>query len=68
MTLIPTVDELACAAHGDCALTAPDVFTIEEIAVVTGSGSDDAILAAARACPAAAITVTDAENDEQIYP
>ena len=49
MTLIPTVDEFACAAHGDCALAAPDVFTVEDLAVVTGPGSDDAILAAARA-------------------
>jgi hypothetical protein len=29
---------------------------------VTGHGSDDAILAAARACPAGAITVSDAET------
>ena len=68
MTLIPTVDEFACAAHGDCALAAPDVFTIEDIAVVTGHGSDDAILAAARACPAGAITVTDAKTGRQVYP
>ena len=68
MTLIPTVDEFACAAHGDCALAAPDVFTVEDIAVVTGDGSDDAILAAARACPAGAITVTDAESGRQVYP
>jgi ferredoxin len=68
MTLIPTVDEFACAAHGDCALAAPDAFTIEDIAVVTGTGSDDAILAAARACPAGAITVTDADTGRQVYP
>jgi ferredoxin len=68
MTLIPTVDEYACAAHGDCALAAPDVFTVEDIAVVTGNGSDDAILAAARACPAGAISVTDAESGRRVYP
>jgi ferredoxin len=68
MTLTPHVDELACAAHGDCALIAPDVFTIEEIAIVTGEGTDDAILAAARACPAGAITVTDAATGDQVYP
>lgn len=68
MTLIPTVDEFACAAHGDCALAAPDVFTVEDIAVVTGHGSDDTILAAARACPAGAITVTDAESGRRVYP
>lgn len=68
MTLIPTVDAFACAAHGDCALAAPDVFTVEDIAVVTGHGSDDTILAAARACPAGAITVTDAESGRRVYP
>lgn len=68
MTLTPHVDELACAAHGDCALIAPDVFTIEDVAVVTGEGTDDAILAAARACPAGAITVTDADTGDQVYP
>ena len=48
MTLTVHVDEFACAAHGDCAIAAPGVFTIDDIAVVTGEGSDEAILAAAR--------------------
>ena len=68
MTLTAQVDEFACAAHGDCALVAPSVFTIDDIAVVTGHGSDEAIIAAARACPAAAITVTDTETGRQAYP
>ncbi len=68
MTLIPHIDEFACAAHGDCALVAPDVFTVDDIAVVTGQGSDDEILAAARACPAGAITVTEKDTGEQTYP
>ena len=51
MTLMPNIHELACAAHGDCALAAPEVFTIEDIAVVTGKASDEAILKAAQACP-----------------
>jgi ferredoxin len=68
MTLIPQVDELACAAHGDCALIAPAVFTIEDIAIVTGEGTDEAILAAAHACPAGAITVTDARSGAKVYP
>ena len=68
MTLIPYIDELACAAHGDCARAAPEVFTIEDIAVVTGNGSDEAILNAAQACPAGAIIVTDEPTGEQIYP
>jgi ferredoxin len=68
MTFIPHVDEFSCAAHGDCALVAPGVFTIEDIAIVTGEGSDEAILAAARACPAGAIAVTDKDTGEQVYP
>ena len=68
MTLTPHIDELACLGHGDCALVAPHVFTIEDVAVVTGAGSDAQILAAARACPAGAIVVTDSETGEQMYP
>ena len=68
MTLTAHVDEFACAAHGDCAIAAPGVFTIDDIAVVTGEGSDEAILAAARACPAGAITVTDKATGEEVYP
>ena len=68
MSLQAHVDEFACLAHGDCALVAPGVFTVEDIAVVTGEGSDEAILAAARACPAGAITVTDARTGEPVYP
>ena len=68
MTLIPYIDELACAAHGDCALAAPEVFTIDDIAVVTGKGSDEAILKAAQGCPAGAIIVTDEQTGEQIDP
>jgi ferredoxin len=68
MTLTPHIDELACAAHGDCALATPDVFTVEDIATVTGTGSDDAILQAAQTCPAGAIIVTDARTGEQVYP
>ena len=68
MTLTVHVDEFACAAHGDCALVAPGVFTVEDTAVVTGEGTDEAILAAARACPAGAITLTDASTGDLVYP
>jgi ferredoxin len=68
MTLIPHIDEFACAAHGDCALAAPGVFTVEDIAIVTGTDSDDQILQAARSCPSGAITVTDTRTFEQVYP
>lgn len=68
MTLIPHIDELACAAHGDCALVAPGVFAVEDIAIVVGTGTNDAVLEAARACPAGAIAVVDEETGEQAYP
>lgn len=68
MTLTIHIDEYACSAHGDCALEAPDAFTVEEVAVVTGTASDDALLRAARACPAGAIVLTDTQTGEQIYP
>ena len=68
MTLIPQVDEFTCAAHGDCALAAPNTFTIDDIAIVTGEGTDEEILAAARACPAGAISVIDQDTGEQVYP
>ena len=68
MTLIPRIDELACAAHGDCALVAPGVFAVDDIAVVVGTGTDDVVLEAARACPAGAIAVVDEQTGEAIYP
>lgn len=67
MTLIPKVDELACAGHGDCAVIAPDVFDVEDIALVAGTGPDDLILEAARGCPATAIAVYD-DSGAQVYP
>jgi ferredoxin len=68
MTLVPHIDELACAAHGDCALVAPAVFTVEDIAVVTGKGSDKEVMEAARSCPSSAIIVVDEETGRQEYP
>jgi ferredoxin len=66
MTLIPRIDEMACCAHGDCAAIAPGVFTVDEIAVVTGTGPDELLIEAARACPAAAIELVDAETGELV--
>ena len=67
MPLTPRIDELACAGHGDCAVVAPDVFEIEDIAVVIGTGPDDLIMEAARAGPSTAIAVFD-ESGAQVYP
>jgi ferredoxin len=69
MSLLPTVDSYACALHGDCADVAPDVFNIDgDVAEVIGTGSDETILAAARACPSTAISVVDQATGRQVYP
>ena len=66
MTLLPRVDEYSCCGHGDCAAIAPNVFRVDEIAVVTGEGPDDVVLEAARACPAMAIEVVDEATGEPV--
>jgi ferredoxin len=66
MTLLPIVDEMACCGHGDCAAVAPDIFRVDDIAVVTGTGPDDLVLKAARACPAAAVSVRDAATGAEV--
>ncbi len=68
MTLIPTVDEGACSAHGDCATIAPRAFALADTAVVIGTASDEELLAAAEACPALAITLTDADTGAVVFP
>lgn len=68
MSYIPTIDANACAAHGDCVDVAPDVFALEDTAVVIGEGSDDLIMEAAEICPSIAIAVVDSETGSQIYP
>ena len=68
MTYLPIVDESACAAHGDCAVVAPDVFRVDEVAVVVAAGPPDMILEAARACPSAAIEVVDEDTGAVVYP
>jgi ferredoxin len=66
MTLLPRIDETACCAHGDCAAIAPQAFSVDEIAVVTGTAPDDLLIEAARACPAAAIELVDADTGEPV--
>ena len=68
MGCIAKVDELECAAHGDCALVAPGVFEVDDVARVVGDAPRDVLIEAAEACPAGAITVLDAETGEQLYP
>ncbi len=68
MTYVPHIDESACAAHGDCAVIAPLVFRVDDVAVVVGTGPDELIVEAAEACPSVAITVVDDQTGETIYP
>jgi ferredoxin len=68
MTYIPVVDPNECSAHGDCVEIAPDVFRLDDTAVVIGSGPDDLILEAAEACPAVAISVVDDGTGETVFP
>jgi ferredoxin len=67
-----TVNKVRCIASGDCVEIAPGVFQLdgdEKSEVYNQSGAPDAvILAAARACPAKAIVVVDAETSEQLFP
>lgn len=66
MSYLPQIDAAACAAHGDCVHVAPQVFALEDLAVVVGDGPDDLIARAARACPAGAIVVIDSETGEEV--
>jgi ferredoxin len=66
MTLIPRIDDHACLGHGDCAVVAPDAFRVDDLAVVVGTASDEKLLEAARACPAGAILLFDAETGEEV--
>ncbi len=68
MGCIARVDELECAAHGDCALVAQGVFEVDDVARVVGTASREVLVEAAEACPAGAITVVDESSGEQIYP
>jgi ferredoxin len=68
MTYSVQVDESACAAHGDCVDVAPEVFELDDVARVIGTGPDELLMAAAEACPSAAIRIVDQRTDEQVYP
>jgi ferredoxin len=68
MSCRAVIDEAACAAHGDCALVAPNVFAVEDVAVVIGDGPRGLLVEAARACPSCAIDVVDDATGEIVYP
>jgi ferredoxin len=68
MTYFAQVDESACVAHGDCVDVAPDVFELDEVARVIGTAPNELLLAAAEACPSAAIQIIDQRTNELVYP
>jgi len=68
MTWIPVVDPSECSAHGDCVEVAPQVFRLDEVAVVVGTGPQELIMEAAESCPAVAISIVDYETGETVYP
>ncbi|MEV0368772.1 ferredoxin [Streptomyces sp. NPDC050636] len=61
-----TIDKNSCIGSGQCALTAPSVFTQDDDGyseVLPGredGGGDPMVREAARACPVQALTVEDA--------
>jgi ferredoxin len=68
MTWVAVIDDDACAAHGDCAEIAPEVFEIDDVARVVGTGPEGLLLAAAEACPSTAIRIVDDNSGDQLYP
>jgi ferredoxin len=68
MAYLPVIDQDACLAHGDCEDMAPSAFRVEDTAVVIGTAPPETLLQVARACPAAAISLTDEDTGEQVYP
>ena len=66
--LIAHIDEAACAAHGDCAVVAPDVFVVDDVARVVAQAPDDVLRDAAGACPSVAIVLVDEATGEQVAP
>ena len=68
MSYIATIDARACAGHGDCEAIAPEVFTVEDVAVVIGTGPDELMLEAARVCPSVAIVITNADSGWRLFP
>jgi ferredoxin len=67
-----TVNKVRCSASGDCIENAPGVFQFDaddksEVFNPTGA-PDDVIVAAARSCPAKAITVVNEDTGAQLFP
>jgi ferredoxin len=68
MTYIPVVNPDECSAHGDCVEIAPQVFRLDDVAVVIGTGPPELVMEAAEACPAVAISIVDDETGATAFP
>ena len=68
MSYIATIDTDACSAHGDCLDIAPEAFEVDEVARLIGPAPDELLMAAAQACPSAAIRIVDRDSGDQLYP
>lgn len=62
------VDPMECSAHGDCVEIAPQVFQLDDTAVVIGSDTPELMIEAAEACPAVAISIVDEATGETVFP
>lgn len=68
MSYLPSIDQSSCIAQGDCVELLPDVFAVDDYATVIGTGPDDLLLTAAKACPVEAITIVDSDTGAQVFP
>ena len=66
MKVVVDFDE--CASNAVCMGIAPEVFEVEDVARVVGTGPDDLLLAAAELCPTTAIRIVDQQTGEQVFP
>ena len=67
-----TVDRNLCIGAGSCVAVAPKAFALDNeakaiILPTVNDESDETLVESARACPVAAIIVTD-ETGKQIFP
>lgn len=49
-------------------MLAPEVFQLDDVARVIGTGPEELVLAVAGACPSAAIRVIDEDTGAQVFP
>jgi ferredoxin len=66
------VDRSRCVGFGTCVDVAPSIFRFDDegkaVAPPAGPYPPQRLFDAAKACPALAIAVSDADNGEAVYP